>query len=43
MTSDQLIVAGIPTAAILVGVIRNEFALNSVTRNRCAHNTGEKP
>ena len=33
MTADQWITAGIPLAAVLLGILRNEFALNSVERH----------
>ncbi len=33
MTSDQWITAGIPLAAVLLGILRNEFALNSLERH----------
>ena len=33
MTADQWITAGIPLAAVLLGILRNEFALNSLERH----------
>ena len=33
MTIDQWITAGIPLAAVLLGILRNEFAIGGVNRN----------
>ena len=33
MTTDQWITAGIPLAAVLLGILRNEFAISGVNRN----------
>jgi hypothetical protein len=33
MTSDQRITAGIPLAAVLLGILRNEFAMSGLERH----------
>ena len=33
MTTDQWLTAGIPLAAVLLGILRNEFAIANVNRN----------